>query len=138
MGRVYEALKRAAEQNGPKAGAAEAAETREEQGITHPAEPNGNGRSHAHAAPEAGHAPEYLFSASRHFQTPETAHTTAPNEQTLASGGSHSQRESFASAGNFGARFDAHAGFVAIDVSARRVETKLAPSRSELVARERT
>src|ERR1044072_6098534 len=85
MGRVYEALKRAAEQNGSKAGANEAtAAAVEEKAVAVHPESNGNGHAHA---PEGAHASDYLFSASRHFQTPETAHTSAPNEQTLAPGG---------------------------------------------------
>lgn len=131
MGRVYEALKRAAEQDGPQAGAAAAeAETREEKGIAPRPESNGNGRSHAHApaAPEAGHAPEYLFSASRHFQTPETAHTTAPNEQTLAPGGSAlpAGQASRAAGATLGAAGSARTPeFVSLDVSAARVEPHL-------------
>lgn len=127
MGRVYEALKRAAEQDGPQASAAEA-ETREEQGVAPRPEPNGNGRSHVPTAPEAGHAPEYLFSASRHFQTPETAHTPAPNEQTLAPGGSALPvgQASRAAGATLGAAGSARTPeFVSLDVSAARVEPHL-------------
>ena len=129
MGRVYEALKRAAEQNGPKAGAAapEAA-AEEEKGIAPSPESNGNGHAHAHAAPEAGHAPEYLFNASRHFQSPETAHTPAPNEQTLAPGGSalpagQASRTAGATLGAAGSARTPE--FVSLDVSAARVEPHL-------------
>ena len=128
MGRVYEALKRAADQNGPEAGAAAEVAAAEEKGIAPAAEPNGNGHAHAPAAPEAGHAPEYLFSASRHFQTPETAHTTAPNEQTLASGGSAlpAGQASRAAGATLGAAGSARTpGFVSLDVSAARVEPHL-------------
>ena len=128
MGRVYEALKRAAEQNGSKAGGAAEAETREEKVIAPRPEPNGNGHAHAPAASEAGHASEYLFSASRHFQTPETAHTPAPNEQTLAPGGSAlpTGQASRAAGATLGAAGSARTpGFVSLDVSAARVEPHL-------------
>ncbi|MET0648499.1 MAG: CpsD/CapB family tyrosine-protein kinase [Pyrinomonadaceae bacterium] len=124
MGRVYEALKRAAEQNGPKAEAAG------EQGAAPPQpESNGNGRAHAPAAPEgAPKAPEYLFDTSRHFQSPETAHTPAPNEQTLAPGGSAlpAGQASRAAGATLGAAGSARATeFVTLDVSAERVEPHL-------------
>jgi capsular exopolysaccharide synthesis family protein len=127
MGRVYEALKRAAEGNGAKAGPAATAEAAavEEKGLAPRPESNGNGRAHAPAAPEA---PEYLFSASRHFQSPETAHTTAPNEQTLASGGSAlpAGQASRAAGATLGAAGSARTPeFVSIDVSAARVEPHL-------------
>jgi capsular exopolysaccharide synthesis family protein len=130
MGRVYEALKRAAEQGGPEAGstAAAEAEPREEKGVAAvQPEPKGNGNGRA-PAPESAHAPEYLFNASRHFQTPETAHTTAPNEQTLASGGSAlpAGQASRAAGATLGAAGSARTPeFVSIDVSAARVEPHL-------------
>jgi capsular exopolysaccharide synthesis family protein len=127
MGRVYEALKRAAEQNGPQ-GTATAAETepREEQGIAPRPESNGNG--HAHAPEGAPKASEYLFSASKHFQSPETAHTSAPNEQTLAPGGSAlpAGQASRAAGATLGAAGSARTPeFVTLDVSAARVEPHL-------------
>src|SRR5215210_1158185 len=82
MGRVYEALKRAAEQGGPKESPAAA----EEKAVAVHPESNGNGNGHAPGG--AAHAPEYLFSPRVQFQSPETAHTPAPNEQTLAPDGS--------------------------------------------------
>ncbi|HEX8294289.1 MAG TPA: CpsD/CapB family tyrosine-protein kinase, partial [Pyrinomonadaceae bacterium] len=106
------------------AAAAEAAAV-EEKGLAPRPESNGNGRAHAPAAPEA---PEYLFSASRHFQSPETAHTTAPNEQTLASGGSAlpAGQASRAAGATLGAAGSARTPeFVSIDVSAARVEPHL-------------
>jgi capsular exopolysaccharide synthesis family protein len=127
MGRVYEALKRAAEQgDGPKSGAA-ATETAAapEKGVTPSAETNGNGNGHA---PEGAHAPGYLFSASRHFQSPETAHTPAPNEQTLAPDGSAlpAGQASRAAGATLGAAGSARTPeFVSIDVSAARVEPHL-------------
>ena len=126
MGRVYEALKRAAEQSGPKSGAAEVVAP--EEGSA-PAQPESNGHGHGHA-PEgaAPHAPEYVFSASRHFQSPESAHTPAPNEQTLASGGSalpagQASRAAGATLGAAGSTRTPE--FVTIDVSAARVEPHL-------------
>src|SRR5215207_4651085 len=110
MGRVYEALKRAPEQKGAAA--------------QH--ESNGNG--HAHAPEGAPHAPEYLFSASRHFQTPETAHTPAPNEQSLAPDGSAlpAGQASRAAGATLGAAGSARTPeFVSLDVSAARVEPHL-------------
>jgi capsular exopolysaccharide synthesis family protein len=127
MGRVYEALKRAAEQDGPKGGAAAAAaEPHEEKGIAPSPESNGNG--HAHAPEGAAHAPEYLFSASRHFQSPETAHTPAPNEQASAPGGSalpagQASRTAGATLGAAGSTRTPE--FVTLDVSAARVEPHL-------------
>jgi protein-tyrosine kinase len=126
MGRVYEALKRAAEQNGPNGAAAAEAEADEEKAVMPRPESNGNG--HAHAPEGAPHAPEYLFSASRHFQTPETAHTSAPNEQTLAPGGSAlpAGQASRAAGATLGAAGSARTPeFVSIDVSAARVEPHL-------------
>ena len=127
MGRVYEALKRAAEQNGPKAEAA-AVEERDAAAPPRP-ESNGNGHAHAPAAPEgAPKAPEYLFNTSRHFQSPETAHTPAPNEQTLAPGGSalpagQASRAAGATLGAAGSARETE--FVTLDISAERVEPHL-------------
>ncbi|MBV8857691.1 MAG: CpsD/CapB family tyrosine-protein kinase [Acidobacteria bacterium] len=128
MGRVYEALKRAAEQDsGPKSGGT-ATETpaAEEKGVAPSAETNGNGNGHAPSG--APHAPEYLFNASRHFQSPETAHTPAPNEQTLAPDGSAlpAGQASRAAGATLGAAGSARTPeFVSIDVSAARVEPHL-------------
>lgn len=129
MGRVYEALKRAAEHDGTKAATAEP-EAAEEKGLSPAAEPNGNGNGngHGHAPEGAAHASEYLFSASRHFQTPETAHTPAPNEQTLAPDGSAlpAGQASRAAGATLGAAGSARTPeFVSIDVSAARVEPHL-------------
>jgi capsular exopolysaccharide synthesis family protein len=128
MGRVYEALKRAAEQGGPKAGSAAAAEAPAEGERAVAPRPESNGNGHAHAAAEGAHAPEYLFSGPRHFQTPETAHTPAPNEQTLASGGPAlpAGEASRAAGATLGAAGSARTPeFVSIDVSAARVEPHL-------------
>ncbi|MBV9925918.1 MAG: CpsD/CapB family tyrosine-protein kinase [Acidobacteria bacterium] len=123
MGRVYEALKRAAEQNGTPADA----EPGEEQSVAVRPEPS-NGNGHAPAADEVAPAPEYLFHASRHFQTPETAHTPAPNEQTSAPGGSAlpAGQASRAAGATLGAAGSARTPeFVRLDVSAARVEPHL-------------
>ena len=127
MGRVYEALKRAAEQDGKRSKAVEAAEAapREEKSVAVHPEPNGNGNGRA---PESAGAPEYLFNAPRHFQSPETAHTTAPNEQTLAPGGSAlpAGQASRAAGATLGAAGSARTPeFVSLDVSAARVEPHL-------------
>lgn len=125
MGRVYEALKRAAEQNGSEAQTAEP-EPRDEKAVAVQPESNGNGR--AHTSEGTAHAPEYLFNAPRHFQTPETAHTSAPNEQTLAPGGSAlpAGQASRAAGATLGAAGSARTPeFVSLDVSAARVEPHL-------------
>jgi capsular exopolysaccharide synthesis family protein len=128
MGRVYEALKRAAEQNGTQANSADAA-PREEKAVAVRPEPNGNGHGRAATMDEVAHAPaEYLFSAPRHFQTPETAHTPAPNEQTLAPDGSAlpGGQASRAAGATLGAAGSARTPeFVSLDVSAARVEPHL-------------
>ncbi|HEX8118056.1 MAG TPA: hypothetical protein VF521_12355, partial [Pyrinomonadaceae bacterium] len=130
MGRVYEALKRAAEQNGTQAKAATDVEVevepREEKSVA-PASASANGNGNGHAA-EGAHAPEYLFNAPRHFQTPETAHTPAPNEQTSAPGGSAlpAGQASRAAGATLGAAGSARTPeFVSLDVSAARVEPHL-------------
>lgn len=121
MGRVYEALKRAAEQKGNGQQA-----PREEKATHTQPEPHGNGHAHVPAEPEgAAHAPEYLFSASRQFQTPETAHTPAPNEQTSAPGGSAlpAGQASRAAGATLGAAGSARAdAFQSLEVTSARVE----------------
>lgn len=120
MGRVYEALKRAAEQSGSKSSGAE---PREEQAVAVQTESNGNG----HAA-ETAHASEYLFNQRAHFQTPETAHTPASNEQTTAPAGSALPvgQASRAAGATLGAAGSARTPeFVTLDVSAARVEPHL-------------
>jgi len=133
MGRVYEALKRAAEKNGAAAGHGNgAAEPAREEQVTAPHAP-ANGRPRAHAAPAAGGAaegaePEYLFSASKHFQTPETAHSSASNEHTRAHGGSAlpAGQASRAAGATLGAAGSARTPeFVSLDISAARVEPHL-------------
>jgi capsular exopolysaccharide synthesis family protein len=126
MGRVYEALKRAAGQDGAPAEAEEAA--REEKGVAPFAEANGKSRAHAPAAADAAAAPEYLFSASKHFQSPETAQESASTEHTGTPGGSAlpAGQASRAAGATLGAAGSARTPeFVSLDVSAARVEPHL-------------
>ena len=92
MGRVYEALKRAAEQGGPAGkqnGRAEqnghaAAKVEDSTAV---AGVEGNGAAQTNGNGNGGPAPEYLFQSSRHFQAPEQApHRPAPNEHTVTRG----------------------------------------------------
>jgi capsular exopolysaccharide synthesis family protein len=159
MGRVYEALKRAAEQNGAqsKSEEARAAETREEKSLApvesnghHAAEEparvadirpasddtrgNGSPASARESAPVAGmsrdadDAAEFLFRRSRHFQSPESATTSAPNEHTVTTGGSAlpAGSASRAAGATLGAAGSARTPeFVTLDISAARVEPHL-------------
>jgi hypothetical protein len=84
MGRVYEALKKRAAGRPEDEAAAESVEpAREAEAAASFAESNGRARAAEHGA-----APEYLFSASKHFQSPETAQTSASTEHTGTPGGS--------------------------------------------------
>ncbi|MDT7778644.1 MAG: protein-tyrosine kinase [Acidobacteriota bacterium] len=160
MGRVYEALKRAAESGdaarGKPGGEAderarnEVKHARDERGLAPFAESNGRGGAHmdngshadngahsvngSHAANGAGGAgaavgaPEFLFNTSRHFQTPETAHSSASTEHTGTPGGSALSAGQASRAA--GATLDAAGSartpeFVSIDISAARVEPHL-------------
>jgi capsular exopolysaccharide synthesis family protein len=126
MGRVYEALRRAAEQNGSEAtrgAGGEETTAREETGLAPFAEPNG--RHHAQPEPAAA---EYLFSASKHFQPPETAESSASTEHTGTPGGSAlpAGQASRAAGATLGAAGSARTpGFVTLDISAARVEPHL-------------
>src|SRR5215204_6421122 len=125
MGRVYEALKRAAGQDGAAEEGAESA--REEKGVAPFAETNGKAHAHAPVAGD-GAAPEYLFNASRHFQTPETAQASASTEHTGTPGGSAlpAGQASRAAGATLGAAGSARTpGFVTLDISAARVEPHL-------------
>jgi capsular exopolysaccharide synthesis family protein len=147
MGRVYEALKRAAEQNGAqsKKEEARAAETRDEKSLA-PAESNGNhaaeeparaasirpapgdSRGNGSPAPAADEAAEFLFRRSRHFQSPESATISAPNEHTVTTGGSAlpAGSASRAAGATLGAAGSARTPeFVTLDISAARVEPHL-------------
>ena len=123
MGRVYEALKRAAEQNGGKRAAVE----EPAPGEKGPApEAPANGKSHAGGL--EGAAPAYLFSASKHFQPPEAAHVSASTEHTGTSGGSAlpAGQASRAAGATLGAAGSARTPeFVTLDISAARVEPHL-------------
>jgi len=162
MGRVYEALKRAAE-SGAKAdeGSTRAAVEEkpvavEEKSVAPFAEPR-NGRNGSHAASgddddtptlvsegarangstraggaraqnANGGAPEHLFTSSRHFQSPETAHVSAPTEQTGTHGGSAlpAAQASRTAGATLGAAGSARTPeFVTLDISAARVEPHL-------------
>jgi capsular exopolysaccharide synthesis family protein len=152
MGRVYEALKRAAETNGAKAkknGAApEAAAQAEAEKAAAPATPNGrregaqaldaaaspsNGANGSHAgvaSPAASPAasPEFLFQSSRHFNAPESAHVSASNEHTGTPAGSalSGGQASRAAGATLGAAGSARTPeFVRLDISAARVEPHL-------------
>jgi capsular exopolysaccharide synthesis family protein len=120
MGRVYEALKRAAGQDEADAQTREPA--REETGVAPTPAPNG--RAHADGAA----APEYLFSASKHFQSPETAQASASTEHTGTPGGSAlpAGQASRAAGATLGAAGSARTPeFVTLDISAARVEPHL-------------
>ena len=117
MGRVYDALKRAAEsgpaekRNGNGNGNASGKAASVEKGIA-PVASNGRNGSHAAvgshaenvpasvadaravevksvaAVAEESDAPEVFLRNSRHFKSPETAHISAPTEHTGTDGGS--------------------------------------------------
>ena len=130
MGRVYEALKRAAEQRGANGGGAERRRP-EANGANGGAKPGGE----PHAAPAAVAEPggaavaaDPLFRHSRHFQAPEAAHVSAPNERTGSPGGSAlpGGSASRAAGATLGAAGSARAPeFVSVDISAARVEPHL-------------
>ena len=147
MGRVYEALKRAAEQNGAqsKREEARADAARDEKSLA-PAESNGNhaaeeparaasirpapgdSRGNGSPAPAADEAAEFLFRRSRHFQSPESATISAPNEHTVTTGGSAlpAGSASRAAGATLGAAGSARTPeFVTLDISAARVEPHL-------------
>lgn len=154
MGRVYEALKRAAEQNGARTngnGNGEpSSHTREEKGLAPHAETNGNGsRADASAreaksrpasavaavedAPESAaaagaDAPELFLRQSRHFQAPDAAHRPAPTGHTETDAGSALPGVSAPrdAGATLGAAGSARTPeFVSIDISAARVEPHL-------------
>jgi capsular exopolysaccharide synthesis family protein len=145
MGRVYEALRRAAEQNGardetkngraPRAG--------EEKGIAPASDSNGNG-AHAEAnakarsavaaveeparASAAADEPELFLRTSRHFQPPDAAQRTAPTGHTGTPVGSAlpdgaAPRDAGATLGAAGSARTPE--FVSVDISAARVEPHL-------------
>ena len=126
MGRVYEALKRAAEQNGAAGKGGNGEETHARAGAV---DTNGDGRNGGSQPPgREGAAPEYLFSASKHFQTPETAHASASTEHTRVPGGSalpagQASRTAGATLGAAGSTRTPE--FVTLDISAARVEPHL-------------
>src|SRR5256714_350082 len=155
MGRVYDALKRAAESGGAKVkrNGDDDAATRAEKSLAPAAETNGHNGTHAapggatvddsravindmHAAEGpavAGvvadeSAPEVFLRPSRHFQSPETAHRSASNEHTVTPGGSAlpAGSASRAAGATLGAAGSARTPeFVTLDSSAARVEPHL-------------
>jgi capsular exopolysaccharide synthesis family protein len=144
MGRVYEALKRAAEHNGARGNGNGDAAPRErgEKAIAPLAESNGNGshsdaneKTRAASAVEesaaragAGDAPELFLRQSRHFQAPEAAHRSAPTGHTGTPVGSalpdgSAPRDAGATLGAAGSARTPE--FVSVDISAARVEPHL-------------
>ncbi|HEX3558995.1 MAG TPA: CpsD/CapB family tyrosine-protein kinase [Pyrinomonadaceae bacterium] len=136
MGRVYEALKRAAEQNGSQAkkddGRAARSGREEKTVVPAAAESNGHNGSHAAGGSAAGvsadDAAEFLFRRSRHFQSPESATVSASNEHTVTPGGSAlpAAAASRAAGATLGADGSARTPeSVTLDISAARVEPHL-------------
>ncbi|HVF54659.1 MAG TPA: CpsD/CapB family tyrosine-protein kinase [Pyrinomonadaceae bacterium] len=134
MGRVYEALKRAAETNGAKAtnGNGEGGtNTRADANGAKAASSNGHAaeaRAANTIAPPTGGGPERLFQTSRHSPAPETAQTSAPNERTGQPVGSalpdgQASRVAGATLGAAGSTRTPE--FVTLDISAARVEPHL-------------
>lgn len=140
MGRVYDALKRAAEANGAKAKDTNGAKAKRDAAaiadevtlVVEPAAANGGERSNggaAHAPVAAVPTPEHLFESSRHFRAPEAAHVSAPNERTEPSVGSAlpDGLASRVAGATLGAAGSARAGreVQSLDITAARVEPHL-------------
>ena len=141
MGRVYEALKRAAAQNGAKGngnGDADAqASTVANRAVATVKETNGRNGSHASEETRAtaavihkadADAPELFLRESKHFQSPESAQRSASIEHTETTGGSAlpAGQASRAAGATLGAAGSARTPeFVSIDISAARVEPHL-------------
>jgi capsular exopolysaccharide synthesis family protein len=126
MGRVYEALKKRAA-GGREEAVAEAVEPARAKEAAGPFAVE-NGATHAPENGANGAAPEYLFSASKHFQSPETAQSSASTEHTGTPGGSAlpAGQASRAAGATVGADGSARTPeFVSIDISAARVEPHL-------------
>ncbi|HEV3468227.1 MAG TPA: CpsD/CapB family tyrosine-protein kinase [Pyrinomonadaceae bacterium] len=122
MGRVYEALKRAAEQNGAQRNGGE-----QNGGGPQGREPNG-ARPPAFEPGEAAAAAEFLYQQTRQFHAPEAAHVSAPTERTGSPDGSAlpGGSASRAAGATLGAAGSARAPeFVSVDISAARVEPHL-------------
>jgi capsular exopolysaccharide synthesis family protein len=139
MGRVYEALKRAAEQNGAKGNGNGDADAQASTGATKIIAPvaETNGRNGSHASEETvataavnrdADVPELFLRQSKHFQSPETAQRPASIEHTETTGGSAlpAGQASRAAGATLGAAGSARTPeFVSIDISAARVEPHL-------------
>ena len=135
MGRVYEALKRAAEQGGPagkKNGRATENGRRDAAKIDDGTAAAGVEADAAAAVKTNGNgsAPEYLFQSSKHFQAPEPSapHRPAPNEHTVKRGGSAlpAEADSRAAGATLGAAGSTRTpDFFTLEISAARVEPHL-------------
>jgi len=140
MGRVYEALKRAAEQNGAKGNGSGDAGSQSSPAATKLVAPvaETNGRNGSHASQESVAAvanrkadadtPELFLRQSKHFQSPETAQRSASIEHTETTGGSAlpAGQASRAAGATLGAAGSARTPeFVSLDISAARVEPHL-------------
>ena len=139
MGRVYEALKRAAEAkaahgaNGANGKPHEEAApssppTHAKNGGPPPAEPQRNGHGAAARSPLLDDAPEALFETATHFKSPETAHVSAPTGHTgpptgSALPGGKAPREAGATLGAVGSARTPD--FSTLEISAARVEPHL-------------
>ncbi|HEY0077635.1 MAG TPA: CpsD/CapB family tyrosine-protein kinase [Pyrinomonadaceae bacterium] len=81
MGRVYEALKRAADTNGAHrkkaSGSGDAAALHDND-----AHPNGHQEANGHGGDSVAGLPEHILRSSLYFNAPETAQTSASNERT--------------------------------------------------------
>jgi capsular exopolysaccharide synthesis family protein len=148
MGRVYEALKRAAETNGAKGGKNGGEPQEKSVAPLSSAAAQSNGHhdgqhdgiqeeettvaAHGNGSRAASNAsattPEFLFQSSRHFNAPETAHVSASNEHTGSPAGSalSGGQASRAAGATLGAAGSARTPeFVSFDISAARVEPHL-------------
>jgi capsular exopolysaccharide synthesis family protein len=139
MGRVYDALKRAAEQKGATGnGSGDADSSPAQNGtkqVAHVADTNGRNGSHAaeDVATVANRkadadSPELFLRQSKHFQSPESAQRSASTEHTGTHGGSAlpAGQASRAAGATLGAAGSARTPeFVSIDISAARVEPHL-------------
>jgi len=146
MGRVYDALKRAAESNESSDAKAKRNGDASKQIAPFAAEENGRNGLHARGREDAfltedasrepdaatsvagASAPELFLRQSKHFQSPETAQRSAPTEQTETGGGpalpvAQASRAAGATLGAAGSARTPE--FVVVDISAARVEPHL-------------
>ncbi len=138
MGRVYDALKRAAEAkatngangtNGAKARGGDSSPSRRGKNGGAPAAAKRNGaHTAAGDAPVADTAPEFLLESAAHFKAPETAHASASTGHTglpvgSALPGGQAPREAGATLGAAGSARTPD--FFTVEISAARVEPHL-------------